>query len=196
MNLKTIQIRADGLYKEKGSKFYSYLFPINSEDEVKRRTQQLRSQFHKASHVCFAARIGYSQPFEMNGDDGEPRNTAGAPILNQLRSNELTNIALHVVRFYGGSKLGKSGLINAYKLAALSAIEKAIFHPLIEYVTFPILFKLADLGAVERITQQHGIEIVSAIYNDPCTMLLKTSQLKRSEMKKLFSVIPSLKEGN
>lgn len=121
----TIQSPAEGLYKEKGSKFISYAMPVNSVEEAKAEIARLRKEHHKARHVCFAYRLGENAEIYRAADDGEPGGTAGKPILRCLESRNLTNSMVAVVRYFGGTLLGTGGLIRAYRAAAEDALDKA-----------------------------------------------------------------------
>ena len=121
----TIDKSVESIYKEKGSKFLSFLYPVSSVDEVKEYLTQLKKKYYDATHHCYAYIIGYDkETFRMN-DDGEPSSTAGKPIYGQLQSNDLTNVLLVVVRYFGGTKLGVSGLIKAYKESSAECIALA-----------------------------------------------------------------------
>ena len=122
---RTIAKSSEGVYKEKGSKFYGYAIPVQSVQEVKEHLDYLRKENHGCVHVCFAYCLGSKKEDFRYSDDGEPSNSAGAPIYGQIKSFDLTNILVAVVRFYGGAKLGVGGLINAYRTAAKEAIENA-----------------------------------------------------------------------
>lgn len=122
---RTIAKSSEGVYKEKGSKFYGYGIPVQSVQEVKEHLDSLRKENHGCVHVCFAYCLGSKKEDFRYSDDGEPSNSAGAPIYGQIKSFDLTNILIAVVRFYGGTKLGVGGLINAYRTAAKEAIENA-----------------------------------------------------------------------
>ena len=122
---RTIAKSSEGVYKEKGSKFYGYAIPVQSVQEVKEHLDYLRKENHGCVHVCFAYCLGSKKEDYRYSDDGEPSNSAGAPIYGQIKSFDLTNILIAVVRFYGGTKLGVGGLINAYRTAAKEAIENA-----------------------------------------------------------------------
>jgi len=122
---RTIAKSSEGVYKEKGSKFYGYAIPVQSVQEVKEHLDYLRKENHGCVHVCFAYCLGSKKEDYRYSDDGEPSNSAGAPIYGQIKSFDLTNILIAVVRFYGGTKLGVGGLINAYRTAAREAIENA-----------------------------------------------------------------------
>jgi uncharacterized YigZ family protein len=123
-SFKTIQSPAEGLYKEKGSKFLAFAYPVTSEIEVKEKLDQLRKEYYDARHHCFAYVLGADRTRFRAVDDGEPNHSAGDPILGQIKSRQLTNVLVVVVRYFGGVKLGVGGLISAYKLAAEDALNK------------------------------------------------------------------------
>jgi len=121
----TIDKTGAGEYKEKGSKFYGYAYPCDAVDSVKRQLERLRKENPGCVHVCYAYRFGSNKETFRYSDDGEPSNSAGAPIYGQIKSFDLTNVLIAVVRYYGGTNLGVGGLINAYRTAAKEAIENA-----------------------------------------------------------------------
>ncbi|MDB5257483.1 MAG: YigZ family protein [Chitinophagaceae bacterium] len=122
---QTVLAPAEGSYKEKGSKFLSKVYPVQTEEDIKQLLSSIRKEYYDARHVCYA--FSLQEPFltERGNDDGEPAHTAGTPILNQIKSFELSNVLVVVVRYFGGTKLGVSGLIQAYKAAAEDALLKA-----------------------------------------------------------------------
>lgn len=123
---KTLKEQAEGMYKEKGSKFIGYAVPCYSEEDAKDKLEQWRKAHHQARHLCYAYRFGLNKEIYRANDDGEPNNSAGTPILGQIQSFDLTNILVGVVRYFGGTKLGVGGLVNAYKSAAKEALENGI----------------------------------------------------------------------
>ena len=127
LKFRTIDQPVPGEFRDRGSKFFSFAYPVNSPEEVKEKIQQLRKEHPKAVHHCFAFRIGTDGTQYRANDDGEPSGSAGKPILGQIDSSELTNILVVVVRYFGGSLLGVPGLINAYKTATQEAFRKATF---------------------------------------------------------------------
>jgi len=130
---KTIEKPSEGLFKDKGSRFISYAFPVNSEEEIRDIVLSIKKEHHSARHHCYAWRLGAKKLLSRGNDDGEPSSTAGKPILGQIQSFDLTNILIVVVRYFGGTLLGVSGLINAYRNAALDAINQAeIVEQLVE----------------------------------------------------------------
>lgn len=130
---KTISTPSEGLFKDKGSKFIAYAYPVTSEDQIKEIVQSIKKEHYSARHHCYAWRLGHEKLLFRANDDGEPSSTAGKPILGQIQSFDLTNILIVVVRYFGGTLLGVSGLINAYRNAALDAINQAeIVEKLVE----------------------------------------------------------------
>lgn len=130
---KTISKTSEGLFKDKGSKFISYAFTVESEDEIRNIVLTIKKEHHSARHHCYAWRLGHEKLVFRANDDGEPSSTAGKPILGQIQSYDLTNILIVVVRYFGGTLLGVSGLINAYRNAAQDAILQAeIIEKLVE----------------------------------------------------------------
>ncbi|HAH25590.1 MAG TPA: YigZ family protein [Prolixibacteraceae bacterium] len=122
---KTIEKPSEGLFKDKGSRFLSFAFPVNSEEEIREIVHSIKKEHHSARHHCYAWRLGAEKLLFRVNDDGEPSSTGGKPILGQIQSFDLTNILIVVVRYFGGTLLGVSGLINAYRTAALDAINQS-----------------------------------------------------------------------
>ena len=122
---KTIEDTRRRIFKDKGSKFYAFAFPVKTEDEIKEIIAGLKKEHHSARHHCYAWRLGTEEITYRANDDGEPSSTAGKPILGQLLSFDVTNMLVVVVRYFGGTLLGASGLINAYRTAAASALKNA-----------------------------------------------------------------------
>ena len=122
---RTIEVPGEGFYREKGSKFLGYAYPCSNIDEVKTHLERLRKENHGCVHVCYAYCLGSKKEDYRYSDDGEPSNSAGAPIYGQIKSFDLTNVLVAVVRYYGGTNLGVGGLINAYRTAAKDAFENA-----------------------------------------------------------------------
>src|SRR5690554_2132633 len=147
----TLKSQSQGLYKEKGSKFLAFAYPVDNEEEIKEILETLKKQYHDARHHCYAYILGKDgQNFRAN-DDGEPGHSAGDPILGQIRSNNLTNTLIVVVRYFGGTKLGVGGLVTAYKTAATEAI---LANEIItETVTLKVNFQFdyIDMNEVMRI---------------------------------------------
>ncbi len=138
---KTIEDESRGLFKDRGSRFIAIALPVTTQDEIKVHLERLRKEYHDARHHCFAWVLGHHRSDWRANDDGEPSGTAGRPILGQINSNELTDILIVVIRYFGGTLLGTGGLINAYRSAAADAIDngKIVVRHLTERwrITFP-----------------------------------------------------------
>lgn len=180
----TIKERSEGSLTEKRSKFLAFAFPVSSVDEVKAILAEYQKKYYDARHVCYAYMLGEERTEFRANDNGEPSGTAGKPILGQINSNNLTNILILVVRYFGGIKLGTSGLIVAYRAAAAEAIAAAdiIERTIDEEVSFSFEFPM--MNSVMRIVKEEGPEIVSQGYDTDCTMTLR---IRRDLMPRLRS---------
>lgn len=169
---RTIEAKAEGLYKEKGSRFIAFAFPVHTEEEIKGILEDLRDKYYDARHHCYAYRLGADkQRFRIN-DDGEPSSTGGKPIFGQIVSNDLTNILIVVVRYFGGIKLGVSGLINAYRTAAADALDHAVVVERTEDETVRIKFSYAVLNDVMRIIKDMEPVVLERNFELECRMTL------------------------
>ncbi|NVK26648.1 MAG: YigZ family protein [Flavobacteriia bacterium] len=158
---RTIQKQAESLFKDRGSKFFGYVFPMKSEEDFKKVMDQIKTEHHQARHHCFAYRFDPDDLKYRANDDGEPSHSAGTPILHALQSAELINVGAIVVRYFGGTKLGVSGLINAYRTAAEMAINDAsIVVRELEY-SAKITTDYAHLSQVLYQLEQHNARIES-----------------------------------
>jgi len=187
---KTIKAPSEGIYTEKRSKFLAFAFPVSSVEEVKERVGEYQKKYYDARHVCYAYMLGAERTEFRANDNGEPSGTAGKPILGQINSNELTNILIIVVRYFGGIKLGTSGLIVAYRLAAAEAIGAAeIIQKTIDD-TIHIIFNYPDMNSVMRVVKEESPTILSQGYeNELCTMSLS---IRRDFMPRLRSRLESI----
>jgi len=147
------------LYKEKGSKFIGYLFPVTSEIEVKQRLEEIKKQYHDARHWCYAYRLGFDGVKYRVNDDGEPSNTAGQPIYGQLLVNDVTNVLLVVVRYFGGVKLGVGGLIKAYRACAEETLEEADIQKKTIKQLFEVNSSYEHVDKVMRLIKTYDLEI-------------------------------------
>ena len=156
---KTIAAPATGVFKDKGSKFLSFAFPVESEEQAKEQVRKIKKEYFDARHHCFAYRIGPDGTQWRASDDGEPSSTGGKPILGQLLSRELTNVLVVVVRYFGGTLLGVSGLINAYRSAAADALDNAqtVEKTVQEIIT--ITFPYGHLNAMMKLLKEEQAEI-------------------------------------
>lgn len=168
----TIAAPAEAIYKEKSSKFLAYAYPVRSEEEIRELLEALYKRYYDATHHCYAWRLGpHGEQFRSN-DDGEPSGTAGKPILGQLLSNSLTNCLIVVVRYFGGTKLGVSGLISAYKESAAEVIGEAEIIEQTVDKYFTIEFPYLVMNDVMRIIKEEQPNILSQEFDNLCTMRL------------------------
>ena len=172
---KSMNSRSEGLYKEKGSKFIGIAQPCYSEDEVKELLKVWKKEHQQAEHLCYAYRLGFKADKYRANDDGEPSNSAGAPILGQLQSYDLTNTLIGVVRYYGGTKLGVGGLINAYRTAAKEAIDagKIVEKEVMAY--HRIHFEYPDMSTVMVLLKQRKIDFSETQFEESCALTVALS---------------------
>lgn len=159
LKYKTIENKCTGEFRDRGSKFFAYAYPIKTVDEVKERVKALKKEHPKAVHHCLAFRIGTDGTLYRANDDGEPSGSAGRPILGQIDSAELTNIAVIVVRYFGGSLLGVPGLINAYKTATEEALKNAVVTEHWIEKDIELSFDYPQIGEVLHLLKQYEATI-------------------------------------
>lgn len=189
---KTISSPSEGSYTEKRSKFLAFAFPVSSVDEVKSKVGEYQKKYYDARHVCYAYMLGHERMEFRANDNGEPSGTAGKPILGQINSNELTNILIIVVRYFGGIKLGTSGLIVAYRAAAAEAIAAAeiVERTVDEEVHF--MFEYPFMNDVMRIVKEEGPTIVAQGYDIDCTMTLRIRKDSMPRLKERLEKVETL----
>lgn len=177
---------AEGFYSEKRSKFLAFAFHVTSEEEVKQYVAEFRKKYYDARHVCWAYMLGADRTDFRANDDGEPSSTAGKPILGQINKNELTDILIIVVRYYGGVNLGTSGLIVAYRTAAAEAIANAeiVSQFVEEEVVFD--FPYIMMNDVMKIIKDMSPRIISQTYDNTCEMKLSIRKSEASMLKAKF----------
>ncbi len=173
------------LYKEKGSKFFGYAFPITTEDEVKQHLESLKKQHHSARHWCYAWQMGKSYEHYRANDDGEPSNSAGMPIYGQLQSFEVTNILIVVVRYFGGTKLGVGGLVQAYKITAQMALEESHIVERTIDENFILKFEYPELNMVMRIIKDEDLNILNQKMELHCEFEIS---VRKKEAKRIFEL--------
>lgn len=184
---RTIKSPVDALYKVSGSKHTAYAYPVKDEEEIRLKIEALRKQFHDATHVCYAWRLGADQNNFRANDDGEPSGTAGKPILGQLQSFELTNVLVCVVRYFGGTKLGTGGLIDAYKTATRMALEQAEITEHLIYSRWKIHFPYDLQGKIMRWIKENGIQKIEFTQADEISMLIEIPLREEKELLKQLS---------
>jgi uncharacterized YigZ family protein len=192
-NYKTIRSSSEGIYKEKGSRFLSFAFPVGSQEEIKPKIEAMRKEYHDARHHCYAYMLGRDRLVWRVNDDGEPSGTAGRPILGQINSFGLTNILIVVIRYFGGTLLGVSGLINAYKSAAADAISNAeiIERTLHEY--YRIDFPYISMNDVMKILKEEETGQSGQSYELECSVIINFKVSAREKIISRLSRIEGLK---
>ncbi|SMC75318.1 IMPACT family protein [Moheibacter sediminis] len=180
-------------FKEKGSKFIGYAFPVHDEGEIKERLIQLWQKYPEATHICYAFRLGIDGERYRANDDGEPSGSAGLPIYNQIVSKEITNVLVASIRFYGGTKLGVSGLVKAYKLSAQMALDEAeiVEKHLTEKVKFE--FSYEDQGSVMRNIDKSNAEVISTEFTDKCVVIVRVRKDNLDNFLALFEPLYQVK---
>jgi uncharacterized YigZ family protein len=168
----TIRQPSQGSFRDRNSRFLAFAFPVKSEDEVATNLQQLKKQYHDARHFCYAYIIGQDKSRWRANDDGEPSGSAGLPIYNQCLSLDLTNIFVVVVRYFGGTKLGVPGLINAYKTATRLALEYAEIISVVPSRTLEIQFGYEMMNTVMSFCKNNGLEIESKNFSDTNSIIV------------------------
>lgn len=188
----TLQGESQGIYKEKGSKFLAFAYPVKEEDEVKDILSRLKKQYYDARHHCYAYILGRDQQNFRANDDGEPSHSAGDPILGQIRSNKLTDVLIVVVRYFGGIKLGVGGLIIAYKSAASEAIQANTIITEVVTETLKFTFDYQDMNDVMRLIKEDDLQIVQQNFDSRCTMALSIREALMEKARNHLQQIPSL----
>lgn len=177
------------LLKEKSSKFFGYAFPIENEEDVKIILEDLRKQNSSAGHFCYAYQLGVDKSVYRANDDGEPNNSAGLPIYGQIQSFDVTNVLIVVVRYYGGTKLGVGGLINAYKtVAQMSLSQSEIIEKTID-IQLLISFDYANMNKVMRVIKEKNLEIVAQKLELSCEIEIK---IRKKNAEQIFDIFNSM----
>jgi uncharacterized YigZ family protein len=189
----TIESPSEGLFKDKGSKFLVYCFPVKNEAEVKEQLQSLKKMHPSANHHCYAYRLGPDKLSFRSSDDGEPSNTAGKPILGQILSNDLTNILIVVVRYFGGTLLGVSGLINAYRQSAAEGIANAKIIERTVNEQYSIFFPYELMNDVMKIIKDEHLDVLSTDFELNCELSFSIRKSKSVRVLDIFAKIAGLK---
>lgn len=176
----TIQGPSEGTFKDRGSRFLAFAYPVSSEDQVKNHLQALRKRFFDARHQGYAYILGADQRRFRAFDDGEPNHSTGDPILGQIRSRKLTNVLVVVVRYFGGTKLGVSGLIQAYRSAAAEALTRAVVVEQEVTADIRLEFPFDATPAVMKLVKDHDLRIVEPEYSDKTVMTVRVPLRERS----------------
>lgn len=190
---RTISDLSEGYYTEKRSRFLSFALPVRTPDEVKTQLDIYRKKYYDARHVCWAYMLGPDRTIFRANDDGEPSSTAGKPILGQINSNNLTDILIIVVRYFGGIELGTSGLIVAYRTAAAEAIAAAHIEERTVDETITITFEYPHLNSVMRIVKEDKPEVLTQSFELTCEMTLRIRQSRMDALKSRLLKVDSLR---
>ena len=190
---RTIRDLSEGYYTEKRSRFLSFALPVRTPDEVKTLIDAYRKKYYDARHVCWAYMLGPDRITFRANDDGEPSSTAGKPILGQINSNNLTDILIIVVRYFGGIELGTSGLIVAYRTAAAEAIAAARIEERTIDETITITFEYPHLNSVMRIVKEDKPDVLTQSFELTCEMTLRIRQSRMDALKSRLLKVDSLR---
>jgi uncharacterized YigZ family protein len=188
----TIQGVSEGVYKEKGSKFLAFCYSVQDEDEVKTRLDALRKQYFDASHHCYAWMIGADKKRFRAFDDGEPSHSAGTPILGQIKSKNLTNVLIVVVRYFGGTKLGVGGLTQAYKAAAEIALGNAAVVEVELTASFTLDFEYSDSAEVMRMVKEFDLAIVHQAYDERAQLVIDVKLRNKENFLEKIKLLKAL----
>jgi uncharacterized YigZ family protein len=183
---KTVSCPGNGIFKDRGSRFLGYVFPVSDEQEIKEIIAKIKKEHHGARHHCYAWRLGQEMEYFRSNDDGEPSGTAGRPILGQIQSRELTNILVIVVRYFGGILLGTNGLINAYKQAAADALNNTEITEKIVQDLIEVTFDYSVMNEFMHVIKEMQIEQVKSDFNLNCSATIAVRKsLSETVLEKL-----------
>ena len=188
----TISEPSEGIYKEKGSKFISYAFPVSNVEQVNEILTKLRKEHHAARHHCYAYNIGSHPGLIRANDDGEPSSTAGKPILGQIAALGLTNVLVVVVRYFGGTLLGKGGLIRAYKNASADALNHARVIRIIPKETIQITSDYKNISDIMKMIEEYDSEIISGDYGENAVLKIKIPISISKEIVRKFKLLEGI----
>lgn len=183
----------EGIYKEKGSRFLAFAYYVSNEDEIKTHLEILRKDYYDARHFCYAYILGKEKAQFRANDDGEPNGTAGLTILNQIKSKNLTNILVVVVRYFGGTKLGASGLVSAYKIATQEALNNARIIEKIVEQQISIQFEYLQMNEVMKVIKDFNLILKSQNFDNQCSIELFVREGLVGVVKEKFSKIKNLR---
>lgn len=183
---KSISAPSQGSYRDLGSKFLAFAYPVESEERVKELIAGLKKEYFDARHHCYAYRIGHLGQIWRANDDGEPSSTGGKPILGQLLSNELSDVLVVVVRYFGGVKLGVPGLIKAYRSATADALSCATIITKVATESYEVSFDYLDMNRAMKIVKDMDLKVRGQNFDSTCRMLLDVPLSRIPEFEKSF----------
>ncbi len=190
---RTIQNPSEGLYKEKGSKFLAFAYPVSTVEEIKERINYLQKQYHDARHHCYAWRLGADMERYRVNDDGEPSGSAGNPIFGQIQSRELSDILVVVIRYFGGTLLGVGGLINAYRSATSDSLDQARIVELKVYKLIKVQFEYPQMNSVMKVIKDLDLSFEDQEFDLNCSLTLKVWKRKMDRVWTQLSLIKGCK---
>ena len=190
---KTIEDTAEGIFRDKGSKFLAYAYPIRSEDEVKSIILKLKAEHGKANHFCYAYRLTPDRSVFRVNDDGEPSGTAGRPILNCLLSEDLINILVVVVRYFGGTLLGVPGLISAYKNASLEAIKESKIITKTVNDVYEVYFDYLQMNDIMKLVKDENLQVLAQQFDTHCNLKFEVRKSHLNQVLGRFDKIEHVK---
>jgi len=190
---KTIRAPSEGVYKEKGSKFLAFAYPVGTETMIKHQITYLKKQYHGARHHCFAWRLGSEKERYRVNDDGEPSGSAGNPIFGEIQSRDLTNVLVVVVRYFGGILLGVGGLINAYRSAASGALNRSPVIELKVYSRLNLEFGYIQMNSVMKIVKEFQLGFETREFDLNCSLTLKVWIRQKNQVMDRLSNIDGCK---
>ena len=190
-SFRTIQKPSEAIYKEKGSKFLAFAFPVENEGDIKEKLDILKKKYFDARHHCYAWVLGPDKNRSRAFDDGEPNHSAGDPILGQIRSKDLTDVLIVVVRYFGGVKLGVGGLVNAYKVAAQDALQNTVIEERKLAKSFELNYPYESTAHIARLIQEFKATIVHQVFDENTRMTLEVDAERGDEFHARMHVLKS-----
>jgi uncharacterized YigZ family protein len=190
---KTIQEPSEGVYKEKGSRFLAFAYPVSNEGQIKEQLAVLRKKYHDARHHCYAWRLEPALTHYRINDDGEPSGTAGKPIFGQIVSRDLTDVLVVVVRYFGGTKLGVSGLIQAYRKAAADALDQSKIIERKVFDRIKVEFAYQQMNQVMKIIKDKQLDFEDQLFDMECSIILKSWKRNTKQVLDTFSKLTACK---
>jgi uncharacterized YigZ family protein len=188
----TVEKPAEGIFRDRGSKFLGFVCPLESETALKPLVTHLKSVHPKANHLCWAMRLTIDRSIFRINDDGEPAGTAGRPILNVLLSKNLTNIGVVVVRYFGGTLLGVPGLIHAYKSATEEALKAAhIIEQTVKDI-YTVSFSYLQMNAIMKMIKEEELDIISQQFDNECSLTIAVRKVKVNRITERFGALPGV----
>lgn len=189
---RTITKVSEGYFRDRGSKFYAFAYPVESEEEIKDIQAALRKEYYDARHHCYAWQLGAEKTSYRINDDGEPSSSAGKPIFGRIQSHDLTNIFIVVIRYFGGVKLGVPGLINAYKTAAEEAIEKNKIVTRTINEIFELKYEYPIMNDVMRVIKDDNVKMIFQEFEMTCRIHISVRRSEAEQLKQKMLKIRKL----